>query len=385
MSQQPSINLELFPEPYRTHLSDIGLDSPAWGDLELQEKTRRLGSLVGDTALSTVTFDDRPGSIIIKREMDNGLSGSHYDRLLPMFAELLREEVLRPGDTIIDVSSGSYGNAKAVMSAAYGMHSVDYIPLESAGRRTALARAAGASLIIEPEGYVPAASEHMNRDRHRLARERGTDGKPAWHRDRQSFQRYRMDVFTHRQTNERRVYLNHSANPKTVEHMSSLATELVGQLDGTVDPRKLVFGFAVGNFATIVASVLILRQAFPTCRVYGFEGTDSSPCFDDFYMIPEDLRHYDTPTLLGTSAAGTTVEFTDLGLLNGIATVTDRQWQLAQRQLAEHDTPLRAGRTTAAAVALGTSILGNRNDPDTAYVCIGYDDASKYDQDAALA
>jgi cysteine synthase len=365
-------------DSYRTNLENVGVGHENWPSLPIAEKTQRLESLVGNTALTPISFPDTPGTVWVKAELHNGISGSHYDRLAPMIPELIRQGALRTGDLVVDASSGSYANAAAILLAAYGIRSRFYVPASVSGIRTALAQAAGADLMTGP-GYIPEASQRMNDDMFASLRERDGSGASAWERDKQWYAGYKISVLIHKSRQERRVYLNHSANRLVLDkrNMGSMAVEITSQMqDSPLDGMV----FAIGNFASIASSVAILEAANDKLLKIGVEDDNNAPCRDEFYGIHPLVRRYEKPGLLGTSAHGTPVAFRNFSLLDAVTTVSEKQWQTMQNWFNETYPHLAAGRTSAAVLAVAKIVLKNMDNPEAKLGAILYDDPTKYDQ-----
>ncbi len=295
-----------------------------------------------------------------------------------MIPDLMQQGALQAGDLVVDASSGSYANAAAILLAAYGIRSRFYLPTSVSGTRTALAQAAGADLMTGP-GYIPEASQRMNDDMNALLRERDGSGAAAWERDKQWYADYKINVLIHKTRQERRVYLNHSANRLVLDrrNMGSMAVEIASQMqDNPLDGMI----FAIGNFASIASSVAVLEAANDRLFKIGVEDDNNAPCRDEFYSIHPLVRHYEKPGLLGTSAHGTPVAFRDLSLFDAITTVSETQWQPTQDWFNTAYPHLAAGRTSAAVLTVAKIVLKNMDNPEAKLGVILYDDPTKYDQ-----
>jgi cysteine synthase A len=107
-------------------------------------------ALVGRTPLLTIhyTFDGRPGRVYAKYEALN-MTGSVKDR---MAAWVLRRAYdagrLRPGDTIVEASSGNTGISFAAIGRALGHPVRVYIPDWMSQERIQLIRAFGAEIVL---------------------------------------------------------------------------------------------------------------------------------------------------------------------------------------------------------------------------------------------
>src|SRR4051794_38084249 len=95
---------------------------------------------IGDTPLVNIE------GIWVKLEFTNP-SGSIKARLAKYVIERAeREGLLRPGDTIVEASSGNTGNAMSMVAAVKGYHMLVVMPNGMSPERTAISRAYGAEV-----------------------------------------------------------------------------------------------------------------------------------------------------------------------------------------------------------------------------------------------
>jgi cysteine synthase len=114
------------------------------------ERLRALEAMVGNTPLLAVKFrlDSREHTIFAKAEFLN-LTGSIKDRMaLHVLREAYRAGDIRPGDTIVEASSGNTGIAFAALGRTLGNPVVIFMPDWMSPERSALIRCFGAR--IEP-------------------------------------------------------------------------------------------------------------------------------------------------------------------------------------------------------------------------------------------
>jgi cysteine synthase A len=92
-------------------------------------------------------------------------SGSIKARIARWMVERAEQEgLLKPGDTIVEASSGNTGNALSMVAAATGYRMLVVIPRGMSRERAAISRAFGAQTVFSDEGekYV---SEYFLEDR----------------------------------------------------------------------------------------------------------------------------------------------------------------------------------------------------------------------------
>jgi cysteine synthase len=88
-------------------------------------------------------------------------SGSIKARLARYMIERAEQEgLLRPGDTIVEASSGNTGNAMSMVAAAKGYRMLVVMPEGMSPERVAISRAHGADILLVGDFHVTAALNH---------------------------------------------------------------------------------------------------------------------------------------------------------------------------------------------------------------------------------
>jgi cysteine synthase A len=133
--------------------------------------------------------------------------GSVKDRLaLAIVLDAEKKGLLKPGDTIVEATSGNTGVALAMVAAARGYKFVAVMTETFSVERRKLMRAYGAKVILTPaaergSGMVRKAKELAERHGWFLARQFENEANPAWHRNTtgpeilQDFVGKRLDYF----------------------------------------------------------------------------------------------------------------------------------------------------------------------------------------------
>ena len=115
--------------------------------------------------------------------------GSVKDRLaLAIVLDAERKGLLKPGDTIVEATSGNTGVAFAMVCAARGYHFVAVMAETFSIERRKLMRAYGAKVILTPAaergtGMVRRAEELAKKHGWFLARQFENPANPTWHRN----------------------------------------------------------------------------------------------------------------------------------------------------------------------------------------------------------
>ncbi|MGG4397465.1 cysteine synthase A [Paenibacillus thiaminolyticus] len=201
--------------------------------------------LIGDTPLVRLNRIVPEGSaeIYVKLEYQNP-GASVKDRIAISMIEVAEQEgVLKPGDTIVEPTSGNTGIGLAMVAAAKGYKAILVMPETMSLERRNLLRAYGADLVLTP------GAEGMNgavRKAEELVQENPSYFMP------QQFKN-KANVKVHRET----------TGPEIVEAIRSL--------DGRLD----AFVAGIGTGGTISGTGEVLKENFPGIRVVAVEPSAS--------------------------------------------------------------------------------------------------------------
>jgi cysteine synthase len=151
-----------------------------------------------------------------------------------------REGLLRPGDTIVEASSGNTGNAMSMVAAVKGYKMLVVMPNGMSGERLAISRAFGAQVMTLGDFHVNDA----------LAKVADLGGQPGYFAPQQFDSEWNVE--------ENRTWLG----PETLAQMP----------DGAV-PDAVVGG--VGTGGTIVGVGQCFRERNRSCKVVAVEPNES--------------------------------------------------------------------------------------------------------------
>lgn len=199
-----------------------------------------IDELIGFTPIVKLNrlTDENDADVYVKLEYMNPGS-SVKDRIaLAMINSALESGDLKPGDTIIEPTSGNTGIGLAMVSAAKGLSAILVMPDTMSLERRNLLRAYGAELVLTPgaEGMKGAISKAGE-----LAKEHG--------------------YFMPQQ-------FNNPANPQI--HRETTGKEIVEQMD-QVD----AFVAGIGTGGTITGAGEVLKEKFPDVKIFAVEPADS--------------------------------------------------------------------------------------------------------------
>ena len=169
-------------------------------------------------------------------------SGSIKARIAKYMVERAEDEgLLRPGDTIVEATSGNTGNALSMVAAVKGYRMLVVMPEGMSGERVAISRAFGAEVMEVGHFHVNEA----------LAKAREIGQEPGYFCPAQFESEWNVE--------ENRVWLG---------------PEILAQLpEGTI-PDALVMG--VGTGGTLIGVGQAFREANPAVKLFAMEPSESS-------------------------------------------------------------------------------------------------------------
>lgn len=196
--------------------------------------SRTILDAIGDTPLVEIE------GIHVKLEFLNP-SGSIKARIAQYMIERAEQQgLLRPGDTIVEATSGNTGNALSMVAAVKGYRMVVVMPAGLSSERVAISRAYGAEIEL-------CGTFHVN---DALARARALGEQPGWFCPGQFESEWNVE-----------------------ENREILGPEILAQLPAGVVPDALVAG--VGTGGTLVGVGQAFRAVNPDVRLFAMEPSES--------------------------------------------------------------------------------------------------------------
>ena len=263
-------------------------------------------SIIGNTPLVRLQRMQGKSSntILLKLEGQNP-AGSVKDRpALSMIAEAEARDAIRPGDTLIEATSGNTGIALAMAAAVRGYRMILIMPDNMSAERRAAMSAYGAELILVNDGMEGA------RDKALEMQEQGM-GK----------------------------VLNQFANPDNpLAHHGTTGPEIWQQTQGTVTH----FISSMGTTGTIMGTSRYLKTKNPSIQIVGLQPEEGAQIPGIRRWSPEYL-----PAIFDRSAID---EVMDIG---------QREAEECMRQLAREEgifCGVSSGGAVAAALRLSKSV-----------------------------
>lgn len=148
---------------------------------------KTIDEMIGNTPLVRLQRQDTGTSTVLAKLEGNNPAGSVKDRPANgMIAEAERRGDIKPGDTLIEATSGNTGIALAMVAAMRGYHMVLIMPESASEERKAVMAAYGAELILTPkDGGMEAAIDRARaletEGRGRILNQFGNPDNPAAH------------------------------------------------------------------------------------------------------------------------------------------------------------------------------------------------------------
>jgi cysteine synthase len=206
---------------------------------------QNITQLIGDTPLVRLNRVVPEGSaeVYVKLEYQNP-GASVKDRIAISMVEVAEQEgKLKPGDTIIEPTSGNTGIGLAMVAAAKGYKTIIVMPETMSLERRNLLRAYGAQLVLTP----------------------GAEGMKGAIRRAEEIQAENPSYFIPQQ-------FKNQANVKI--HRETTGPEIVEAIkahDGKLD----AFVSGIGTGGTITGAGSVLKENFPGIKIYAIEPSAS--------------------------------------------------------------------------------------------------------------
>jgi cysteine synthase A len=258
---------------------------------------QNITQLIGDTPLVRLNRVVPEGSaeIYVKLEFQNP-GASVKDRIaISMIEAAEREGKLKPGDTIIEPTSGNTGIGLAMVCAAKGYKAIIVMPETMSLERRNLLRAYGAQLVLTPgaegmKGAIKRAEEILAEN-------------PGYFMPQQF--KNQANVKIHRET----------TGPEIVEAIKSH--------DGKLD----AFVAGIGTGGTITGAGEVLKQNFPNIKIYAVEPA-ASPVLSQGKAGPHKIQGI---------GAGFVPDILNTNIYDGIITVENEEAFETSRRVAKEE------------------------------------------------
>jgi cysteine synthase A len=300
---------------------------------------------IGNTPLVELArfTDDLDGRILAKLELLNP-GGSKKDRIaLRMIEDAERTGALRPGQPVVELTSGNTGTGLAIVCAVKGHPFVAVMSAGNSTERSRMMRALGAEVILveQQEGSLDG---HVSGDD--LALVEAVAASVALERE-----AFRADQFAL------------DGNPDA--HRDGTAAELWRQSRGQVD----AFCEFVGSGGTFAGVARHLKERRPSVHCYVVEPAGAA-------VLAGSPVSHPSHRIQGGGYALAPLAFLDDDLVDGFLTVDDEDAIDAARRLARRE-GIFAGFSSGAVLAAAEQLLAGTHAGQTIAVVLA-DSGMKY-------
>ncbi len=309
---------------------------------------------VGNTPLVPVP-ELLPYSIHIKEECCNP-SGSHYDRAYLSTLRYLEESsLIRPGDELRDITTGSAGTSLAMLGNLLGYPVRITIPDELPEARVSAMRDFGATLVRSGPGSIRVASQFQR------AEILECNQSKEYRRIKAADKTMRAIIYESLTDGSRICYVNHSENALSPRSFRAIGHEIVR--DMAEPPFAIVL--AMGNWTTIAGISPVVRSRWSDVKVVGYESAASN-----------SYENFGT-TMHGSEDTNVPLRFLDYSLLDTIYQVYPAERDAMNERVNMHRTVEgRIGRSSLMGLVVACAIAQTR--PLAPIVTIAYDHMSRY-------
>jgi cysteine synthase len=323
----------------------------------------------------TIKINHPNGSIVLVNYQSYRPSGSHYD---PTYLETLQAMefkygLIKPGDDLYEVSSGSAGTSFAWLCNRLGFGPHIYVPSALPyGRIQEMVNfGADLRLVGDETAYIKEAVKKMVSDFGRAAKASGHKKEdPIVNED------FHLRVTTH-PNSHKMVLVNHAENPITPRTMENMLQEVHRVIPEGTQIDNIIS--AIGNGSSSRGLAQARNYLFPDAKLIGLEGYNNAVLFEQKY--PEEFKRlglvYKPQQAYGSIVPGMDFPFAKPELFDEIRLVREPQMK---RKMGDHNSmaPVIAwiGMTSAASLILAKQLALEQ--PGSVTLAFVYDNGDRY-------
>ncbi len=289
----------------------------------------RVSAVVGGTPLVRLrrVIDAAAGHELFgKLEFLNPM-GSVKDRIARFLVEqAIADGTLRPGDTVVEASSGNTAMGLAMMAIEYDLRCVMVVRRQTSPEKLDALRALGVELVLVDGALPPEHPDSYNRMARRIAAERPR----AWFPD------------------------QHNNRANNEAHYRTTGPEIWQQMDGRID----WFIGGIGTGGTISGVARYLKERDPRVRVLAVDVEGS--VFTDYFRSGRRVEPHGS--LLEGLGDEEIIACPQFELIDEMVQVGDREAFAATRDLARREA-IFAGGSSGAALAGVRRLLARLDRP----------------------
>jgi cystathionine beta-synthase len=303
---------------------------------------------IGDTPLVQLNpvVSGLPDRLVLAKAEFFNPAGSIKDRIgIHIIEDAEKKGLLKPGGTIVEATSGNTGAGLALAAAVKGYHCIFVMPDKMSDEKVRFLRAFGARVVIAPTAVGPEDPRSYYSVARRIVSETPNS-----------------------------LLANQYFNPANPDaHYRSTGPEIWTQTHGKID--FLVLGLGTGG--TLSGIGKYLREMNPNIKIVGVDVVGSL-LYDTWKLgrIPDQpyLKTYKIEGIGEDFVPGTM----DLGLLDEVVQVDDRESFLMTRSLVKEEGLFCGGSSGSAVAGLLKSRLVKESTPGQVIVVILPDSGNRY-------
>jgi cysteine synthase A len=259
-----------FQERLKQKEEQLGLSEKERGNLSRSELYSRLEKGIGRTPIQKIQLPN--DNVLVQKFETSNPSETHYDRCYVRLIKLLEsQELIRPGDILLETTSGSAGVSFAWICKLLGYEAIVFMPSFVPEPR-----------ILEVSNLASAVHVNGNKEEYLL----------ACARDMVDYYRAHKEEV---KAEGKRIYMpNHSQHDFTPETFSTIADELKESLG---DTKIDYFVGGIGNGSTLLGIGMRLKELYPESKILAFEPKNACP----FYVRNKEKWGKYAPQLVPSS------------------------------------------------------------------------------------
>ncbi|MDD2823518.1 MAG: pyridoxal-phosphate dependent enzyme [Candidatus Daviesbacteria bacterium] len=365
-----------FQRALRTREATVGILPSS--ELATQEdrlsQYKKLRSLVY-SVVPLISRIEANGSAILSNYQSFRPSGSHYDPVYFETFDTLENKygLIRPGDDVYEVTSGSAGISCAWLANRLGCNAHIYVPASlPTGRKQEMINFGA---ILEEVGgensYVPEASRAETRAFVK-------DAKNTGHLESGSLQNEDFNLYyARREDGHTMCLINHSENGITPRSMEDILAQVYSAIpDGVTIDNILSI---IGNGSSSTGLYRAREKYFPQARLVGIENYDSAVLFREKY--PERAKKlglvYKPQKMFGSIIPGMKLPFVDQTMFDEIRLVDTKQMESRMRSHNSNRAVIEwIGMSSASSMIVAEGLA--KENPGSVTLSIVYDGGYRY-------
>jgi cysteine synthase len=343
--------------------------------LEREDLYGRVDSMVGHTPLLFV--EEVEGSKILAKVESQNPTENHYDRVFPLTIRTLEQDgVIKPGDELVEVTSGSGGRAFAWAAKVLGYKATVLIPPTlPAGRVQDMINFGANVEVVEPVSGEQGYMDTVSREYGERIKELEADG---WTISKHVTRKY--FVINATKDGQTKCFVNHSANPVTVDGFEKIGDEISEQLP--LGDRVDYIVSVMGNGTSTTALSRSMRRHHPEVKVIGVEDQRSPRYYAEKHPGRYEAEfgrpvEYAQHDMFGSSAPDVRLRYGKVDVVDAVRlSDPDVRNTIRDEYNARKPGYEKIGNSSAASLDVARQLA--KENPGSTIVVVFYDKADQY-------